>query len=54
MRGRFARMSIQVDFNMPAVIKVMIDSQLLNVEYENMMAICFQCGHIGHKTEACK
>ncbi|KAM7468548.1 hypothetical protein LguiB_016110 [Lonicera macranthoides] len=52
-RGKFARISVEVDFNKPLVSRVMVDDSLLNVEYENISAICFSCGRIGHKAEGC-
>lgn len=51
--GKFARFCIEVDCTKHVLTKVMVDDLLFSIEYENMSAICFNCGKIGHKLDSC-
>ena len=52
-RGKFSRISVEIDFDKPVISRVMIDELILNVEYENFIAICFVSDRIGHITDTC-
>ena len=51
--GRFARLCIQVNLDKPLVRKIYIGKLEQCVLYEGINALCFSCGRIGHKLEAC-
>mgnify|MGYP000957094387 FL=1 len=52
-RGKFARLCIQVDVNKPLITTVMIGKLQQTVTYEGIHNLCFECGRMGHKREAC-
>ena len=52
-RGRFARLCVQVNLDKPLVRKIYIGKLEQCVLYEGINALCFSCGRIGHKLEAC-
>ena len=52
-RGRFARLCVQVNLDKPLVRKIFIGKLEQCVLYEGINALCFSCGRIGHKLEAC-
>ena len=52
-RGRFARLCIQVNLDKPLVRKIYLGKIEQCVLYEGINALCFSCGRIGHKVEAC-
>ncbi|KAK9288380.1 hypothetical protein L1049_016835 [Liquidambar formosana] len=43
-RGKFARISVEVDLNHPLVPKVHLGNSWQRVEYEGLHLICFTCG----------
>ncbi|KAM7514178.1 hypothetical protein LguiA_003761 [Lonicera macranthoides] len=52
-RGKFARICMKVDFGKPVTSMIVVDGIKLMVEYENVSAMCFGCGRIGHRVETC-
>ena len=52
-RGKFARLCIQVDVDKPLITTVMIGKLQQTVTYEGIHNLCFECGRMGHKREAC-
>ncbi|KAL0016314.1 hypothetical protein SO802_003383 [Lithocarpus litseifolius] len=52
-RGRFARLCVQVNFDKPIIKLIKIGGVRQPVQYEGINALCFSCGHVGHKTEGC-
>lgn len=52
-RGRFARVSIEVDLDQPLISKFMFRRRLRRMEYEGLHSVCFQCGRYGHRKEHC-
>lgn len=52
-RGRFARVSVEVDLNKRLSSRFVILKQVFIVMYEGLDIICFNCGQYGHKREEC-
>lgn len=52
-RGRFARLCIQVDVEKPLVTAILIGKREQSVYYEGIQKLCFGCGRLGHRCEAC-
>nr|POE94062.1 putative ribonuclease h protein [Quercus suber] len=52
-RGRYARICVQVDLAKPLVRKVFIGRFGQEVLYEGISSLCFACGRLGHRREAC-
>ena len=52
-RGKYARLCIQVDINKPLINNVLIGRFEQQVVYEGIHKLCFGCGRIGHKKDAC-
>ena len=53
-RGRYARLCIQVDLNKPLIDTILIGRFEQPVSYEGLHKLCFSCGRIRHKIEACQ
>ena len=53
VRGRFARLCVQIDLDQPLMPKVRIGNIFQRVQYEGISAICFECECVGHKTSNC-
>ncbi|GFZ01931.1 hypothetical protein Acr_15g0005400 [Actinidia rufa] len=53
IRGKFARVCVELDLNARLVPVVRMNEIDYNVEYEGLHLICFECGMYGHKTEYC-
>ena len=51
--GKYARICIQIDINKPLVNSILIGRFEQVVTYEGIHKLCFSCGRIGHKVEAC-
>ena len=51
--GRYARICVQVDLAKPLVRKVFIGCFGQEVLYEGISSLCFACGKLGHRKEAC-
>ncbi|KAI9097681.1 hypothetical protein K1719_025452 [Acacia pycnantha] len=52
-RGKFARVSVEVDLNQALKSRFVIRSTIYTVEYEGLDLICFKCGKYGHSQEKC-
>nr|POF18385.1 uncharacterized protein CFP56_37870 [Quercus suber] len=52
-RGKYARLCIQIDINEPLVNTILIGHFEQPVSYEGIQNLCFSCGRLGHKVEAC-
>ena len=53
VRGRFARICVQVNLDKPLIRKLYLGKIEQFVQYEGINTLCFLCGRIGHKREAC-
>ena len=53
VRGCFARLCIQVNFDKLIIKLIKIGGLRQPMQYEGINALCFSCGHVGHKTEGC-
>ncbi|CAN1179562.1 hypothetical protein LINPERHAP2_LOCUS34270 [Linum perenne] len=51
---RYARVCVEVDLTKPLLRKYMLEDRIFRIEYESLENLCFDCGHYGHKREACK
>ncbi|XP_028775904.1 uncharacterized protein LOC114732736 [Neltuma alba] len=52
-RGKFARVSVEIDLNKKLQSKFVIRRTVYTVEYEGLDIICFKCGKYGHTQEDC-
>ncbi|KAI9109722.1 hypothetical protein K1719_019352 [Acacia pycnantha] len=52
-RGKFARVSVEVDLNQALKSRFVIRSTIYTVEYKGLDLICFKCGKYGHSQEKC-
>ncbi|CAN1815404.1 Putative ribonuclease H protein At1g65750 [Linum perenne] len=53
VRGKFARIAIEIDLSEPLATRIELDGAWQRVEYENLPELCFACGKVGHQKEAC-
>lgn len=51
IRGKFARIAVEVALNKPLVSQFLLDGKLQKVENESFPYICFNCGTYGHNKE---
>ncbi|CAL1378765.1 unnamed protein product [Linum trigynum] len=52
-RAKFARVAVEVDISKALVPRIWLDGEWQTVEYENLPAVCFDCGRIGHNKGTC-
>ncbi|XP_027335344.1 uncharacterized protein LOC113849554 [Abrus precatorius] len=52
-RGRFARIYVELDIWKKLVPQVKLWGVAVNLEYEGLHQVCFNCGRYGHKQEWC-
>lgn len=52
-RGKYARLCVQIDVNKPLINTILIGRFEQAVVYEGIQKLCFSCGRIGHRKEAC-
>ncbi|KAI9086476.1 hypothetical protein K1719_031560 [Acacia pycnantha] len=52
-RGKFARLAVCLDLTKPLISKILVDGELIFVEYEGLSSICFNCGRYGHLQDLC-
>ncbi|KAL7225627.1 hypothetical protein ACSBR1_020899 [Camellia fascicularis] len=52
-RGKYARVCIEMDLRKPLISHFSIGKHTYGVEYEHLHSLCFSCGRIGHRREAC-
>ena len=53
VRGRFARLCVQVNLDKPLINSIQIGKMAQKVQYEGLNSLCFACGHMGHRKESC-
>ncbi|KAJ1378290.1 Zinc finger, CCHC-type [Sesbania bispinosa] len=53
VRGKFARLCIEVDLRKCLVAKFQLNNQVYAVEYEGLHLVCFACGLYGHRKDSC-
>ena len=53
VRGRYARICVQIDVSKPLIKTVLIGGLVQDVVYEGIGALCFGCKRVGHKRERC-
>ena len=53
VRGRFARLCVQVNIEQPLINTVKIGKMTQLVQYEGINMLCFECGRLGHRKEYC-
>ncbi|MCI53307.1 hypothetical protein A2U01_0074553, partial [Trifolium medium] len=54
-RGKFARICVEIDLEKKLIPQVSVNALglVLNLEYEGLHAVCFNCGKYGHKKDVC-
>ncbi|XP_065627894.1 uncharacterized protein At4g02000-like [Quercus suber] len=52
-RGRFARLCIRIDVEKPLVTTILLGKAEQPVSYAGIQKLCFGCGRLGHRREAC-
>ncbi|CAN1172048.1 hypothetical protein LINPERHAP1_LOCUS22606, partial [Linum perenne] len=52
-RGKFARITVEIDLSEPLPPVVMLDGATQLLEYENIPTLCFSCRMIGHDLRLC-
>ncbi|MBA0608961.1 hypothetical protein Godav_021106 [Gossypium davidsonii] len=52
-KGRFSRMTVFLDPDKHLVSQVLVNGELVWVEYEALLTICFSCGQYDHLKEMC-
>lgn len=53
IKGRYARVCVELDLHGPLPPNVLIWGRKQAVEYEGLHHICYQCGQYGHKKDHC-
>ncbi|CAI0400457.1 unnamed protein product [Linum tenue] len=53
VRGKFARIAIELDLTKPLRPRIRLDGFWQKVVYENLPNACFECGIIGHTDSSC-
>ena len=53
MRGRFARLCVQVNTTYPLPKRVKIRAFWQDIVYENLPMLCYRCSRIGHRETHC-
>ncbi|XP_028754198.1 uncharacterized protein LOC114713695 [Neltuma alba] len=52
-KGRFARICVELDLNMPLRPLLLINGKAKRVQYESIHLICLHCGRYGHEADQC-
>ena len=52
-KGRYARLCIQVDIDKPLITSIILGGREQPICYKGIHKLCFACGWIGHRREAC-
>lgn len=53
IRGKFARICIEIDLTQPPISKFRLKRRVNRVEYEGLHLVCFWCSTYGHHSEIC-
>ena len=53
IRGRYARLCVQINMTNPLLKRVNIGSFWQDIVYENLPMLCYRCGRIGHREIHC-
>ncbi|KAF7844623.1 uncharacterized protein G2W53_001528 [Senna tora] len=53
LRGKFARLCVELDLSKPLLSQYCVHGRLRKIEYEGLHLICFECGVYGHDLEHC-
>ena len=53
IRGRYARICVQINIANPLPKRVKIGSFWQDIVYENLPMLCYKCGRIGHREPQC-
>ena len=53
VRGKFARLCVQVNLDESIVKTIEVGGIKQIVQYEGISSLCFSCGRVGHKAEGC-
>ena len=53
IRGRYARVCVQINIANPLPKRVKIGSFWQDIVYENLPMLCYKCGRIGHRELQC-
>ncbi|CAN1144624.1 hypothetical protein LINPERHAP2_LOCUS14201, partial [Linum perenne] len=51
-RCLYTRVYVEVDLKKPLLGKYILEDRILEIEYEIMENLCFDCGYYGHKRDA--
>ncbi|XP_028057099.1 uncharacterized protein LOC114261089 [Camellia sinensis] len=54
IRGRFARVCVEVDLRKPLCPRFLLGKKNYIIEYESIHSFCFYCGRVDHRKELCK
>src|SRR4051812_31021917 len=52
-RGQFARVCVEIDLTKPLKSGYTLRRKHLPVQYEELHALCFNCGRFGHSSNTC-
>lgn len=52
-RGRFGRVSVEIDLTKPLKSKFRFRRHIHTIEYEGLHSACFHCGKFGHRIDLC-
>ena len=53
IRGRYARLCVQINTANPLPKRVKLGAFWQNIVYENLPLLCYQCGQLGHRELHC-
>ncbi|KAK6944178.1 protein of unknown function DUF4283 [Dillenia turbinata] len=53
LRGKFARICIEVHLDKPLISRLCIRNGVQRMEYEGLHTICFSCGRVRHNSTSC-
>ncbi|KAF7831289.1 ribonuclease H [Senna tora] len=53
LRGKFARLCVELDLSKPLLSQYYVHGRHRKIEYEGLHLICFECGVYGHDSEHC-